>query len=144
MSPSVYLQTFHETYVQFTSHALPEVERFSKEAKLLKNLYDWYSTKIKQNWKIPLKNLFCRFLQFFQLCIIWRHIQIQIFYAILPLFRLMPLLRVHMYHSRSKQRTDQRVLVLTLKFLALKKLVFWKKNFVNKVLCNFSVLRYNV
>ena len=27
-------------------------------------------------------------------------------------------------HSRSKQRTDQRVLVLTLKFLALKKLVF--------------------
>ena len=28
------------------------------------------------------------------------------------------------YHSRSKLRTDQRVLVLTLKFLALKKLVF--------------------
>ena len=50
----------------------------------------------------------------------------------------------HKYHSRSKQRTGQRVLVLTLKFLALKKLVFWKKKFVNKVLCNFSVLRYNV
>ena len=28
------------------------------------------------------------------------------------------------YHSRSQQRTDQRVLVFTLKFLALKKLVF--------------------
>ena len=31
---------------------------------------------------------------------------------------------VDIKHSRSKQRTDQRVLLLTLKFLALKKLFF--------------------
>ena len=33
-------------------------------------------------------------------------------------------LALGIYHSRSKQRTDQKVLELTLKFLALKKLVF--------------------
>ena len=54
----------------------------------------------------------------------------------------------HKYHSRSKQRTGQRVLVLTLNFLALKN---WflpcKKYFPNLflllftfILCNFSVL----
>ena len=32
---------------------------------------------------------------------------------------------VDIKHSRSKQRTDQRVLLLTLKFLALKKTVFY-------------------
>ena len=49
-----------------------------------------------------------------------------------------------MHHSRSQQRTDQRVLVLTLKFLALKKWVFPRKNylpfcltFFYLFLCNF-------
>ena len=40
-------------------------------------------------------------------------------------------------HSRSKQRTDQRVLVLTLKFLALKKLVF-----PIKILSKFLIFFY--
>ena len=33
-------------------------------------------------------------------------------------------IRGHLVHSRSQKRADQRVLVLTLKFLSLKKLVF--------------------
>ena len=50
-------------------------------------------------------------------------------------------------HSRSQQRTDQRVLVLTLIFLALKKLGFPRKKILPKmfltfftfILCSFSV-----
>ena len=37
------------------------------------------------------------------------------------------------YHSRSKQRTDQGVLVFTLNFLALKKLVFPQYKILPKI-----------
>jgi hypothetical protein len=48
--------------------------------------------------------------------------------------------RLGLRHSRSQQRTDQRVLVLKLKFLARKKYfpkLFWL--FFTFILCNFSV-----
>ena len=43
-------------------------------------------------------------------------------------------------HSRSKQRTDQRVLVFTLKFLALKKLVFPRTKFFPNFFLTFVYL----
>ena len=42
-------------------------------------------------------------------------------------------------HSRSKQRTDQRVLVLTLKFLALKKICFNPVKNTSKIFFDFCL-----
>ena len=62
-------------------------------------------------------------------------------------------LYLRLLHSRSKQRTDQRVLVLTLKFLALKNWVFpYKKYFIKffwffflpLFYATFQYKRYNI
>ena len=101
---------------------------------------NWYTYRHK-NYYVHSMNcmplLYYVFILVIHACIFFKFIQavLHSYYLVSQAFNYLL-----QHHSRSQQRTDQRVLVITLKFLALKKLVLPPQKILSKIYLTFVYL----